>query len=308
MAETSGFFNAEILGDGSYDRVYVAEQFASYFARFIGNGVFVTPATQLKVLASGNKMAVVVQVGDAYINGYWYRNDAPTTLAIESANGTTKRIDRVVLRLDFSTRTIYLDVIKGTSALTPIAPNLTRNSDVWELCLAEIKVGIAVTEITTADVKDTRNNNELCGYVSGVVSQIDTTGLFDQFTAEYNQWFKALKDDVDGYGERFTKLFDDWFDKIKGKLEEDAATSLQNQINILEESLVAGVYGFENKYTVLDGDNVVENFDDGRRIETFVRADGTIDQYYYMADGTLRWHKHISEDKDGNMSEVVTTR
>lgn len=308
MAETSGFFNAEILGDGSYDRTYVAEQFAQYFARFIGNGVFVTPATQLKVLAAETKMAVTVQIGDAFINGYWYRNNAPVTLTVENANGTTRRIDRVVLRLDFSTRTIYLDIVKGVPSLTPLAPILSRNSDVWELGLADIKVGIAVTEITTADVTDLRNNNEYCGYVSGVVSQIDTTGLFNQFTAEYNRWFTELRNDVDGYGERFTKLFDDWFDKIKGKIGDDAAVALQEQINILEESLHRGVYGFEDKYTILDGDRVVENFQDGRKIETFVNADGTIDQYYYFTDGTLRWHKHIAEDDSGNMSEVVTSR
>ena len=30
MSQTSGFFNAEQLSDGSYDRVYMAQQFAYY--------------------------------------------------------------------------------------------------------------------------------------------------------------------------------------------------------------------------------------------------------------------------------------
>ena len=76
MSQTSGFFNAEQLADGSYDRVYMAQQFAYYFSKFIGNGVFITPATQLKVVPQNMpSMGVNVLVGDAYINGYWYRND-----------------------------------------------------------------------------------------------------------------------------------------------------------------------------------------------------------------------------------------
>ena len=50
MAETSGFFNAEEQADGSYDREYFAQQFAYYFALFIGNGVFFPDAGKLQVV------------------------------------------------------------------------------------------------------------------------------------------------------------------------------------------------------------------------------------------------------------------
>lgn len=70
MAEASRFFNAV---DG--DRVYSAADWAEYFASFIGNGVFGSPSTNLQV-SPGDGMNVSVAAGLAWINGYFYTNDA----------------------------------------------------------------------------------------------------------------------------------------------------------------------------------------------------------------------------------------
>lgn len=53
--EKSSFFNSV-----SGDRVYRAEEWAEYFASFIGNGVFPVPSTSLQVVA-GSGMAVAVK-------------------------------------------------------------------------------------------------------------------------------------------------------------------------------------------------------------------------------------------------------
>ena len=71
MAQECGFFNAQLVGE-EYDRVYLAEQFAAYFASFIGNGVFGSSMQQLKVLAQDTaNMSVKVGSGQAWINGWW---------------------------------------------------------------------------------------------------------------------------------------------------------------------------------------------------------------------------------------------
>ena len=57
--EKSSFFNSV-----SGDRVYCAEEWAEYFASFIGNGVFPVPSTSLQVVA-GSGMAVAVKTGKA---------------------------------------------------------------------------------------------------------------------------------------------------------------------------------------------------------------------------------------------------
>ena len=241
--ESSGFFNAEIQSDGSYDRVYMAEQFAKYFSMFIGNGVFITPATQLKVVPKDGEMSVGISVGDAYVNGYWYQNNSLMYKKLSNANGTQARIDRVVIRWDSSTRTIYADVLEGTPAAIPEAPQVTRSADIYELALADIAIGKAVTEIKTENITDLRNNSNLCGYVKGVVDQIDTTDLFSQFTAAFSSWFTDLQNKGNARYETFDELltqyskeFDTWFAGIKSQLEGDVATKLTQQIADLQKN------------------------------------------------------------------------
>lgn len=268
--ETSGFFNAEILADGSYDRIYMAEQFAKYFSRFIGNGVFITPASQLKVVPKAGEMGVLISIGDAYINGYWYQNDAVVAKKLSNASGANSRIDRIVLRWDSSTRTIYSAVLQGTPAALPEAPSLTRSADIYELALADISIGKAVTEIKEENITDLRNNSNLCGYVKGVVDQIDTTDLFSQFTASFNSWFADLKakgdaryndfdqalqqysaafdvwftnikkkgddryNEFDQLLDQYSNEFNVWFDTVKGQLDADAATKLSKAVTELQ--------------------------------------------------------------------------
>ena len=72
--EKSSFFNAELI-NGEYDRVYGAEDYARYFSSFIGNGVFPNPSDNLKVIADGKDMKIIIKAGKAWINGYYYEND-----------------------------------------------------------------------------------------------------------------------------------------------------------------------------------------------------------------------------------------
>ncbi|GAA0774622.1 hypothetical protein GCM10008908_24780 [Clostridium subterminale] len=208
--ERSSFFNAVLNGE-AYDRVYLAEDYARYFSSFIGNGVFPTPSTNLQVVANGTTMNIILKGGKGWINGYFYENTDDLTLNVAIADGVLNRIDRVVLRLDFINREIKAYVKKGTFASSPVAPTLIRNSDMYELGLADIRVNKGVTKIVQADITDLRQNNTYCGLVAGVVQQIDTTNLFTQFQSS----------------------FDIWFEHMKGQLSTDAAGNLQSQIDIL---------------------------------------------------------------------------
>lgn len=73
--EKSSFFNSV-----SHDRTYKAEDWAEYFASFIGNGVFPVPSTGLQVVANDG-MKLNVKTGKAWINGYFYFNTGD--LAVE---------------------------------------------------------------------------------------------------------------------------------------------------------------------------------------------------------------------------------
>lgn len=213
--QRSSFFNA-ILKDDTYDRVYKAEDFARYFASFIGSGIFPNPTTNLQVKVD-SAMRIIVSAGKAWINGYFYENTDELSLQLATADGVLNRIDRIVVRLDLSARLIQCAVKKGSESSSPTPPNLQRDSDIFELALADILVENGATKLTQSDITDQRFNDSLCGIVSGVVDQIDMTGLFVQFENEFTRWFADTK----------------------ATLGSDAAGNLLNKINDLTVKLIA---------------------------------------------------------------------
>lgn len=272
--ERCGFFDANLVGE-EYDRVYLAAQFAAYFASFIGNGVYAEHSNQLQVVAMPTpQMQVGVEKGQGWINGYWYENTDTMYLPIEVADGVLNRIDSIVLRLGFAERNMWLMVKKGTPAINPIAPEVTRTADYYDLQLATVSIPASSIRITQAQIQDTRMNQDVCGWVTGVVKQLDTTTLFNQFEtyfqefkennqADYEEWTETQKQAwlswVSGQETDFTDWtdeqkeeyetwyathinqwqsdFDTWFENIKDQLGEDAAGNLQNQIDEHEARL-----------------------------------------------------------------------
>lgn len=272
--ERCGFFDANLVGE-EYDRVYLASQFAAYFASFIGNGVYASKSDKLQVVEQDLQgMAVNVLGGQGWINGYWYENTESISLAIDVADGVLNRVDSVVLRLGFSERNMWVAVKKGTPATSPSAPALTRNADYYELQLATIDVPASSIKITQAQITDTRMNQNVCGWVTGVVDQLDTTTLFNQFesyfdefkqfyendyanwTAEqkqayitwvalqendYTNWTNEQKAEYDEWYALHIDLwqneFTTWFENVKGQLSEDAAGKIQVEIDEHEARL-----------------------------------------------------------------------
>ena len=164
--EKSGFFNSS-----SGDRIYDATDFATYFGSLVSNGIFYKDTSNLQV-APGSGMAVNMAAGSGWINGYHYENTTVLSKTLETANGSFPRIDRIVLRWSFLDRSIVVAVLTGTATATPSAPALTRSTDVYELCLAEVLVPQAATSITAGNISDTRLNSNLCGTVNSLVTAV----------------------------------------------------------------------------------------------------------------------------------------
>lgn len=175
----------------NHDRVGKAEDWAWYFATFIGNGVFPKPENGLQVVAS-NGMTVLAKAGYAFINGYAFRNAENFSITLDTADGSLPRIDCVIVRWDITQRMIYIAVLKGTPSANPVARSLTRTSEIYDLCIADILVGRGVTGITQANITDQRYNSSLCGIVHGVVDQIDATTL----TAQFNDFFRQYEQQI----------------------------------------------------------------------------------------------------------------
>ncbi|MNW27576.1 hypothetical protein D3C74_43750 [compost metagenome] len=204
MPQKSGFFDTT----ADDPREYPAREFAEYFARFVGNGVF-SGGTKLKVEVTGSDMNVAISPGYAWINGYMYSVfESALVLPITPAT-TADRIDRIVLRLDVSTpvRSIRALVLPGNPATNPAAPAITRSGSIYDLSLAQVRVIANTTIIRGEQVTDERLNNTVCGLVTGLVQQADTTSLFNQFqawlntkTVEYQQQWKDFMDSVQDEG------------------------------------------------------------------------------------------------------------
>lgn len=216
MAQECGFFNAQLEGE-EYDRVYLAEQFAAYFASFIGNGVFGNSMQQLEVVSQDSPdMSVKVLPGQAWINGWWYRNTGEYTLSIDVADGVLYRIDTIVLRWGNTERDMWLHVIKGTPSASPVAPSLVRDADYYDLELATVAVDRGAITITQSSISDTRLNTSVCGLVTGVVDQIDTTDLYNQFEAYFKEFKAKYEKDYADWTEEQKNAYLTWVAEQKG--------------------------------------------------------------------------------------------
>ena len=288
--ERCGFFDANLVGE-EYDRVYLAAQFAAYFASFIGNGVYAEHSNQLQVVAMPTpQMQVSVEKGQGWINGYWYENTESISLAIDVADGVLNRVDSVVLRLGFSERNMWVAVKKGTPAISPSAPTLTRNADYYELQLATIDVPASSIKITQAQITDTRMNQNVCGWVTGVVDQLDTTTLFNQFDAWYDEHTTSWQEQ-----------FNTWFATIQGQLSGDIATQLQSQIIALNEK-TDGYFERTTNFSP-DGKTITQILENGEKLVTnFVDVNTIVQQWFNTNDVKIR-QKKIVFSADGMQIE-----
>lgn len=204
MPQKSSFFDSA-PGD---ERYYPAREFAEYFSQFVGNGIY-KGGNVLKVIATGTDANVSIALGHGWINGYKYTIfDSPIVLPIQPAT-TQDRIDRIVLRLDTSSpvRAVQALVLQGVPATSPSAPNIVRTGDIYDLSLAQVRIKANSSIVLPENITDERLNNAVCGIVTGLVQQADTTSIFNQFqawlntkTAEYQQQWQDFSNGVQDEG------------------------------------------------------------------------------------------------------------
>lgn len=200
MAETSGFFQAQwddslqdpTTGEytGWWDRNYIAQQFANYFALFIGNGVFGSPTNQLKV-TPGTGLSVVVSTGWAFINGWWYHNDSAKVINLDANNSGVSRTDSIRLRWDDANRQITALAFTGDTTNV-------RGDTIYDLQIARVVVPASATSISASNITDTRTDESLCGLVKGLMEVETTADLFAQYQAQFDEWFDDVKDQLTG--------------------------------------------------------------------------------------------------------------
>ena len=140
------------------------------------------------VTANGG-LTVTVSAGQAWVRPARFRGrsiimEQPETVTLTAADAVRSRIDRLVLRYNAAARKTSLQVLEGTpDSASPTAPEITRTALVYDLCLADIRRPAGSTEITAADITDTRTDEAVCGLMRDGVTGIPTETLLAQYTA-----------------------------------------------------------------------------------------------------------------------------
>lgn len=163
MTESSRFFGSAEADPREYNQA----EFAAALYALTDDGIAFGSAGGLLVQpTSPPGMAVNVIAGSAWIQGYYYVNDATLPLVITAADPSNSRKDRIVLRLDAMTeRKITAMVREGTPSANPVAPALIRQQGVYELSLAVVTVPPGATVIDSANIDTTdRADPTVCGY------------------------------------------------------------------------------------------------------------------------------------------------
>lgn len=202
MAITYGFFNS-LNGDRTYD----ADQMSEYFDGLVSNGVYESVGGGLQVLAVSEGMAVNVSTGRALINCKWINNSAVLTLDITAAHAILNRWTAVIVRLDIINRLMTITTKDGTPAADPVKPSMQSDASMIEMCLAYIYVAADSGSISQADITDMRGTN-LCGWVTGLIEQVDTATLFLQWQTAFDNYYTEM-----------TSAFNDWFSTLTDELQ-----------------------------------------------------------------------------------------
>ncbi len=114
-----------------------------------------SPVGMSVIIAGG--WAAIVGTTQTNMGTYVAYNDAPTVVAITTANPTNPRIDLVCATVQDAYYTgaqnnVIFQVIVGTPAPSPVVPALPANS----IALAEVDVAAGALSITSGDITDLR--------------------------------------------------------------------------------------------------------------------------------------------------------
>lgn len=227
------FYNSE-----NKDRVYDADSFEHLLKKFFLTGVFFNDC---QVTAAGEDMNIQMSGGYSNIGGkvrFFAENQSFT---VETAHATYDRIDTVVIERNDIERDITAKLVTGGYSSEPVAKDPVRENGVYQLVVAKVYVKAGAVKVTQANITDTRADTDLCGYVSSTVKNLDFSQVqaqFDTYLAEYKETLKDIygeyEQDINTYLEQATGLVNRWIENMKGQLDGEAETRLQNQIDAIK--------------------------------------------------------------------------
>ena len=182
---SSGFYNA-VNGD----RTYNADDMNKPYKRVLSDGVFATqygtPSTDFQVVENSG-MNINVLAGNAIVAHKWMESQTITPITVPSNTGLSARTDGVFLQVNNSTRTG--NIVYKSGDITPSTSGKT------EYLIAKVTVASGATSITQSSITDMRGS-ESCPWVTGLITQVDTSALFAQYQTAYAEQFAAYDQQI----------------------------------------------------------------------------------------------------------------
>jgi len=163
------------FSDGSE---YHQPDFAKLMLDSIGDGYVRDIGNELEVVAATPyNMTVEVGTGRGYIQGYSFDvEDTTYSVPIAAADPDNPRIDRIVARLSVTqNRNITLIDLQGVPSASPEPPELTRDTETYDISLAQVLVEAGASSVPSANITDERNIWALCGVAGQKHGWFDTT-------------------------------------------------------------------------------------------------------------------------------------
>lgn len=251
MAITYGFYNAVKQSDGTYDRVYDSDQISDMFEGLVTSGVYESVGDALIVKA---KSGLTIQVGTGRIvmsDGKWMKNDTKLDITLAASHLTLNRWSAIVVRANRSTREITIVEKAGTAATSPTKPTMESSQTIEEKCLAYVYVGKGVTTIIQSNITDTRANTALCGWVTGIVKQVDTSQLFLQYQSAYEQQLA----DMEAWQTQQKTQFENWLSTLTEQLQ--ISTYIQKYHKVIDMGTSNDVFTLDMTGYTYESDDVI---------------------------------------------------
>ncbi len=233
MAFTSGFFNS--VGG---DRKYNAEQMSRIFEGLITSGVYAAVGNKLAV-EPNEGMTIQINTGRGWFNWHWVNNDSAYLLTLENSDVLLKRYCAVCIRVDDSDSVREVTPVLKYSefATNPVKPTVERSELINEYCLAYILIRAGATEISAADIEDARGNTAVCGWVTGLIEQVDTSTLWAQYKAQWEEFMSEKNSEAAEYMSEQQAEFETWYNNLRATLEGDVAANLSQEIESLKNEM-----------------------------------------------------------------------
>lgn len=238
----SGFYNA-VNGD----RTYSADDMNKPYKRVISDGVFATnagtPSTDFQVVQNAG-MIINVLPGNAIVASKWLESTVITPITVPNNTSLSTRTDGVFLQVDNSTRSG--NIVYKSGDITPETNGKT------EYLIAKVSVAAGATSITQSSITDMRGNT--CPWVTGLITQVDTSVLFDQWNSAFSEQYAAYQQQV---AQNINTAQTEWAEAL-----EDLSDDLTVSTNIItatsfhtatgdETTIPINIAGFDNTTDLL---------------------------------------------------------